>query len=78
MTDSATALFTGVPFSQLAYAQRLATYLWEQHYKQDAPDWKPLEDMTGVLTQIDNMIVGLERPRFAEGYPVTLSNGDRA
>jgi len=69
MTDSATALFTGVPFSQLAYAQRLATYLWEQHYKADAPDWKPLEDMTGVLTQIDNMIVGLVRP---------VTNGVRA
>lgn len=63
MTDSATALFAGVPFSQLAYAQRLTTSLWEQHYKADAPDWQPLEDMTGVLTQIDNMIVGLARPQ---------------
>lgn len=63
MTDSAITLFPGAPFSNLKYAQRLATYLWEQHYKEDAPDWEPLGDMTGVLTQIDNMIVGLVRPR---------------
>jgi len=43
------------------YAQRLATSLWEQHWKLDAPDWKPLPDLLGVLTQIDNMTAGLER-----------------
>jgi len=43
------------------YAQRLATSLWEQHWKADAPDWKPLPDLLGVLTQIDNMTAGLER-----------------
>ena len=43
------------------YAKDLATYLWKTHYKHDAPDWEPCEDLMGVLTQIDNMIVGLTR-----------------
>lgn len=45
----------------LGYAQRLATILWEKHYKTDAPEWKPLPDVVGVLTQIDNMTSGLQR-----------------
>lgn len=48
-------------YSPLKYAQRLATTIWEKHYKQDSPDWKPLPDLLGVLTQIDNMITGMER-----------------
>jgi len=43
------------------YAKKLAVYLWETHYKTDAPEWKPCEDLMGVLTQIDNMITGLTR-----------------
>jgi hypothetical protein len=45
----------------LGYAQRLATALWEKHWKADAPEWKPLPELIGVLTQIDNMTVGLGR-----------------
>jgi hypothetical protein len=43
------------------YASRLAVALWEQHYKDVAPQWKPLDDLMGVLTQIDNMTSGLTR-----------------
>lgn len=46
----------------LGYATRLATAIYEQRYRQDAPDWKPLPDLLGVLTQIDNMTAGLVRP----------------
>lgn len=46
----------------LKYAQRLATSLWEQHWKADAPEWKPLPELVGVLTQIDNAVAGLVRP----------------
>lgn len=60
---SCPTLFGVTPFSDLAYAKRLAVHLWEQHYKEDAPHWEPLDDMTGVLTQIDNMITGLTRVR---------------
>jgi hypothetical protein len=45
----------------LGYAQRLATILWEKHWKADAPEWKPLPDLVGVLTQIDNAVAGLVR-----------------
>jgi hypothetical protein len=48
--------------SSLDYAYRLAWALWEKHYKIDAPDWKPLPDLLGLLTQIDNMAAGLVRP----------------
>jgi hypothetical protein len=41
------------------YARRLAVAIWEQHYKATAPQWKPLDDLIGVLTQIDNMTSGL-------------------
>jgi len=41
------------------YAKRLAVAIWEQHYKGVAPQWKPLDDLIGVLTQIDNMTAGL-------------------
>ena len=43
------------------YASRLATGIWEKHYKADSPQWKPLDDTLGVLTQIDNMASGLTR-----------------
>jgi hypothetical protein len=43
------------------YASRLAVAIWEQHYKDVAPQWKPLDDLLGVLTQIDNMTSGLTR-----------------
>ena len=44
---------------ELGYAQRLVTSVWEKHYMDDAPDWKPLPDLMGVLTQIDNMLAGM-------------------
>jgi hypothetical protein len=45
------------------YASRLAVAIWEQHYKATAPQWKPLDDLMGVLTQIDNMTAGLTAQR---------------
>ena len=45
------------------YASRLAVAIWEQHYKDVAPQWKPFDDLMGVLTQIDNMTTGLTAQR---------------
>jgi hypothetical protein len=42
------------------YAKRLAKFIWAKHYKKKSPDWTPLPDVLGVLTQIDNMTCGLE------------------
>jgi hypothetical protein len=49
--------------SELEYATQLATWTWEKHYRDDSPDWRPLPDLMGVLTQIDNMLTGLVRAR---------------
>lgn len=43
------------------YARSLAVSLWEKHWKADVPEWEPLPDLIGVLTQIDNMTCGLRR-----------------
>jgi hypothetical protein len=45
------------------YAKRLAVAIWEQHYKDITPQWKPFDDLMGVLTQIDNMTSGLTAQR---------------
>ena len=45
------------------YAKRLAEFIWEKHYKKESPDWTPLPDVLGVLTQIDNMTCGLEKAK---------------
>ena len=40
-------------------ADILATLLWERHYKDAAPDWKLLNTVSGVISQIDNMTAGI-------------------
>src|SRR5688572_18038247 len=45
----------------LGYATRLAVELWKEHWSQESPEWKPLPDLLGVLTQIDNMTARLRR-----------------
>lgn len=47
--------------AELNYAQELAASTWRKHYQTDAPEWKVLPDMYGVLSQIDNMLTGLSR-----------------
>lgn len=54
----------------LHYAQMLAAVLHEKHYKTTAPDWKPLPDTLGLLTQIDNMTVQLVMPDPTGGVRV--------
>jgi hypothetical protein len=49
-----------------SYAKRLAEYIWAAHYRVTAPQWKPLDDLMGVLTQIDNMTSGLVTPPAAQ------------
>jgi hypothetical protein len=44
------------------YAKDIAIHLWEEHYQDDAPEWEPLDDLMGVLSQIDNMTTTLVKP----------------
>lgn len=41
------------------YATTLARSMHRQHYTETAPNWQPLDDVLGLLTQIDNMYAGL-------------------
>jgi len=43
------------------YARDLALYMWAEFYKDSAPEWEPLDDLIGILTQLDNMVCGLTR-----------------
>lgn len=47
---------------ELAYATRLLCSLMEKHFPDRSPEWKPLPDLYGVLTQIDNLSTALSRP----------------
>lgn len=42
-----------------SYATTLAVSMHRQHYAEDSPNWQPLTDLVGLLTQIDNMYAGL-------------------
>ena len=48
----------------LKYATRLAKGMWERDWKQEAPNWQPFDDLVGVLTQIDNMLAGMEKKKW--------------
>jgi hypothetical protein len=53
---------TDEPASQeYEYARRLAVALHQRHYP-EVVDWKPLDDLIGILTQIDNMTSSLVKP----------------
>lgn len=43
-----------------SYAKNLAEGLHRKHYA-EVTQWKPLDDLLGLLTQIDNMTTGLVR-----------------
>jgi hypothetical protein len=45
-----------------SYATALATSIHAKHYATNAPNWKPLDDAMGLLTQIDNMMRVLAAP----------------
>ena len=56
-----------------AIAKRLAEAIYRKHYRAEAPNWEPLPDLAGVLSQIDNMTSGLvkaqqEQPASVDAY----------
>ncbi len=58
------------------YASRLAISLSEKHYKHSSSDWKPLDTLIGVLTQIDNMTARLSREKNLTKEWVGLTEED--
>lgn len=52
----------------LRCATELAKAIWRDNYKTTAPNWEPLTDLMGVLSQIDNMVCGMARkPAYPQG-----------
>ena len=42
-------------------ARDLAVSIWRDNYKTTVPNWEPLDDLAGVISQIDNMVAGMRR-----------------
>lgn len=70
--ESATA---GTTAPEYESARNLALAIWRDNYKDTAPQWEPLDDLAGVISQIDNMVCGMKRvagttaaPRLACTY----------
>jgi len=63
LNEAAPKQADGRAVDELAYreAVALANALWSQWYREDSPNWKPLPDLRGVISQIDNMTTGLSR-----------------
>ena len=59
---------------EFRYAKNLANAIWRKNYKDTAPEFKPLNDMYGVLSQIDNMTCGMSRttPARQEAAPLDV------
>ena len=49
--------------ASLEYATRLAKGMWERDWQKESPHWQPFDDLLGVLTQIDNMLAGMEKKK---------------
>jgi hypothetical protein len=64
------------PNAERDYATRLATYLWQHHYSTIAPNWEPFDDLYGVLSQIDNMIVGITRAAVSPSSDIPIDQPD--
>lgn len=56
----------------LKYAQDLARSIWEKHWKDRSPDFKPFDDLQGVLSQIDNMTAGMVRANLGKDVTAEL------
>lgn len=62
----------------LTYATNLAVSLHCKHWRSDARNWEPLGELIGVLTQIDNMTVGLSRADALQARVERLEKALRA
>lgn len=40
---------------------QLALYMWNTFYREDSPNFELCDSVRGIISQIDNMLVGLER-----------------
>ena len=45
----------------LKEASNLATHMWKKFYSEESPHFELCDSLAGIMTQIDNMVTGLER-----------------
>jgi len=57
-------------------ARAIANSLWEMFYKITAPQWEPLPDLHGLLSQIDNMTAGLRDKLLVDREDLVHIYGD--
>ena len=43
--------------------EELATSIWRAEFRHDAPEWQPLPDLRGLVSQVDNMYAGVRSQR---------------
>lgn len=55
-------------------ALEIANYLWRNHYAEISPEWVALPDLSGVLSQINNMVAGIPIVEI-EAKPVSEPTG---
>lgn len=60
------------PDPNLLYAKRIAVALWEKHWRDPKIDWKPFDDLFGILSQIDNMASGMVRANLGRDITAEL------
>lgn len=61
----------------LKEASNLATHMWEKFYSEESPHFELCDSLSGIMTQIDNMVTGLERKSelyYTKERPIV--NGD--
>lgn len=46
-----------------AEIQTLIESIWRAEFRNDAPNWKPLDDLPGMISQMDNMYAGVRQQR---------------
>lgn len=56
--------------------RRLMQVIWRQEYRNEAPDWQPLPDLVGMITQIDNMYAGVRQQRDEALHRITSARAE--
>ncbi len=59
------------------YARGLAVTCAEKHWKDNAPNWRPLDDLVGILTQLDNMLSGMDRASTVDAQAEKIAELER-
>ena len=57
--------------------RRLIEFIWRSEYYREAPNWKPLDDLPGMISQIDNMFAGVRSQRDEARHALAVEQGKR-